>query len=245
MNDQPPSGWTEADSQTFLDIADVAVPGRREQLQTLLSLVPAGEDAAFAAVEVCCGEGLLSEGLLRRFGRCRLLALDGSATMLETARRRLRPFGRRVDVRLFDLDRPEWLGALPNPLRCVLSSLALHHIHGDAKRALFRQLAEKMEPGGALLIADIVEPASDVARRSFAAAWDEIARQQSLTLTGSLQTYERAIAEGWNAHAEAEPVAGETPSRLFEQLAWLDEAGFSAVDCFWMRAGLAVYGGYR
>jgi hypothetical protein len=34
------------------------------------------------------------------------------------------------------------------------------------------------------------------------------------------------------------------PDRVFEQLRWLEEAGFRAMDCFWMRAGHAVYGGY-
>jgi hypothetical protein len=35
------------------------------------------------------------------------------------------------------------------------------------------------------------------------------------------------------------------PSPLSEQLVWLREAGFASVDCFWLRAGHAVYGGYR
>ncbi|HEU4760458.1 MAG TPA: class I SAM-dependent methyltransferase [Dehalococcoidia bacterium] len=246
MADHPPSGWTEADSRTFLDIADVAVPGRREQMEVLLSLVPAAPDEAFTAVDLCCGEGLLSQELLRRFPNARLLALDGSETMLAHARERLTPFGARVEVRRFDLDRPEgWLDALPSPLRCILSSLALHHIHSEAKRALFGRLAGRLERGGALLIADVLAPASDLARRSFAASWNRIAREQSLALTGSLDTYERAVAEGWNANAKTEPVPGETPSRLFEQLRWLEEAGFAVVDCFWLRAGLAVYGGYR
>ena len=35
------------------------------------------------------------------------------------------------------------------------------------------------------------------------------------------------------------------PSPLFDQLAWLSEAGFEPVDCFWLLAGHAVYGGYK
>ena len=35
------------------------------------------------------------------------------------------------------------------------------------------------------------------------------------------------------------------PSCLSDQLVWLREAGFSVVDCFWMQAGHAVYGGYK
>jgi hypothetical protein len=32
---------------------------------------------------------------------------------------------------------------------------------------------------------------------------------------------------------------------LYEQLNWLSEAGFASVDCYWLRAGHAVYGGCR
>jgi hypothetical protein len=28
-------------------------------------------------------------------------------------------------------------------------------------------------------------------------------------------------------------------------LTWLSEAGFAVVDCFWLQAGHAIYGGYK
>ena len=89
--DQRPSNWTEADSHTFLDIGEVAVPSRAEQLEVLLSLVPAQRDEAFAAVDLCCGESAFSAGLLERFPHARVLVLDGSDTMLDRARQRLAP----------------------------------------------------------------------------------------------------------------------------------------------------------
>ena len=235
--------WNEETSRTFLDIADVAVPGRREQMEMLWSLVPAGVNDEFIAVELCCGAGLLTEGVLERFPRSRVLALDGSEMMLEEARRRLSRFGDRAEVRAIELDGWEWLGELPSSLRCVLSSLAIHHLDGGEKRRLFREICARLEPGGTLLIADVVKPASETARAAAAAAWHRVAREQSLAFSGSLETYERAVAEGWHPEAAADPI--DKPNRLYEQLKWLEEAGFSTVDCFWMRAGQAIYGGYR
>ncbi len=245
QTDPNPQTWTESDSQTFLDIADVAVPGRREQMEVLVSLVPAQPGDAFLAAELGCGEGLLSQLILERFPRCQLTAFDGSELMRAKAAGRLAAFGSRAEVLPFHLPDAAWLADLPSPLRCAVSSLALHHLDGTGKRRLFRDLAGRLEPGGALLIADVIAAGSDVVRRSFATAWDVIAREQSLALTGSLDTYEHAVAEGWNLHAETAPAPGETPSALFDQLKWLEEAGLSTVDCFWMRAGVAVYGGYR
>jgi len=92
------SGWTEADSRTFIDLADVAVPGRAEMFEMMSSLVPARRDEPFQAVELCCGEGVFAELLLERFSASRLLALDGSPTMLGKAQERLARFGDRVRI---------------------------------------------------------------------------------------------------------------------------------------------------
>ncbi len=237
--------WTEADSRTFLDLADVAVPGRKEQMELLLSLIPAQPSEAFLAADLCCGEGLLASRLLERYPQARLIALDGSPLMREQASKRLAAFRGRSTVRAFQLADLDWLASFTEPLRCVISSLAFHHLTPGDKRRLFQEVRDRLEPGGALLIADIVAPASENVRLAFRDLIDSIARQQSLTLTGSLEAFETLRKEGWNSFAEPEQPPGEIPSPLFEQLKWLEEAGFSAVDCFWMRAGIAVYGGYR
>ncbi len=41
------------------------------------------------------------------------------------------------------------------------------------------------------------------------------------------------------------PDESDKPSPLYHQLQWLEQAGFVAVDCFWMQAGHAVYGGFK
>ena len=61
--------------------------------------------------------------------------------------------------------------------------------------------------------------------------------------SGSYELRRRFEAEHWNYYRYPDPV--DHPSGLFEQLLWLREAGFAAVDCFWMYAGHAVYGGYK
>ena len=71
------------------------------------------------------------------------------------------------------------------------------------------------------------------------------AKEQSLALTGTLGAFETFQKEGWNGFVQSLQPPGEMPSRLFDQLKWLEEAGFSAVDCFWLRAGTAICGGFK
>jgi len=50
-------------------------------------------------------------------------------------------------------------------------------------------------------------------------------------------------SEAWNYYRFPDP--GDRPSPLVDQLAWLKEAGFAIVDCFWLQAGHAIFGGYK
>ena len=108
-------------------------------------------------------------------------------------------------------------------------------------------MAVQLEAGGALLLADIVKPATQQIADLFAQQYDEIVWMQSLAVRGDLSGYEQFRQMRWNyfAYDYGSLESYDQPSRLSDQLRWLWEAGFTQVDCFWMRAGHAVYGGYR
>ncbi len=72
----------------------------------------------------------------------------------------LAPFGERAELRLFRLEKPSWKYELP-PVGVFLSSLVLHHLDGSGKRELFTRLFSCLEPGGALLFADVMEPRTE------------------------------------------------------------------------------------
>jgi trans-aconitate methyltransferase len=235
--------WSETNSRTFLDRGRVFTPDRDGIARVIGDLIPAAPADAFVAVDIGCGQGWLSAAVLGRFPAARVLALDGSPAMLAAARELLAPFGGRADFRQFDLFDPAWPDRIGGPVRCLLSSLALHHLDGPAKRALYARLLPVLEPGGALLMADLIEPTSEPQRRHYARAWDEIVREQSLAFTGDLRAYEAFLAERWNLFDHPDPDV-DKPSTLPDHLRWLAEAGYVGVDAFWLRAGHAIFGGY-
>jgi trans-aconitate methyltransferase len=234
------SGWNESDSSNFIDHGRFFVPDREEQIETFLDVIPDPGDGLI--VELCCGEGLLSQALLDRFPRARVLALDLSPAMLEAARARVAGQGDRFSARQFDLADRSWR-RFSEPVHAFVSSLAIHHLDGDGKRELFRDLAAALALGGAVVIADLVEPATPGSRVLAARAWDEAVRRRSLDLAGNLEPYEEFLRQRWNLWAETEPDPVDKPSPLFDQLRWLEEAGLSGVDVYWMKAGHAIFGG--
>lgn len=241
--------WSEDASSHFLELGELFVPGRAEQINTLLDLLPALSDEAFTVVELGAGGGRLAQAVLEKYPYCRYIAFDGSKVMREHLARRLISFSNRLEIYPFELAEEAWRHTLPSPLRCVLSSLCIHHLTGSEKRQFFVDMMQSLETGGALLLADLVEPATQRIADLFARQYDEIVREQSIALRGNLSGYEQFSEKKWNYFAydygSTHPDAIDHPSRLSEQLRWLEESGFSSVDCFWMRAGHAIYGGYK
>jgi hypothetical protein len=235
-------GWGQDVSDLYRNIAPIAVPARAEQMAALLTLIPFTLDDAFYAVELASGEGRLSDALLRTFPRATVLALDGEESMRRATAARLSRHSGRGKVSAFDIMSTEWHPLLDG-VDCVLSSLCVHHLDGAQKQTLFNAAHQRTSERSALLLADLVMPARAEAAELFAATWDQSARQQSLTEVGDESLFGAFTRLEWNFYRYPDPF--DKPDRLFDQLLWLRAAGYDVVDCFWMQAGHAVYGGYK
>ncbi|MGH2409706.1 MAG: hypothetical protein ACRDGS_04960, partial [Chloroflexota bacterium] len=143
----------------------------------------------------------------------------------------------------FRLEDRSWLAALGADVRCFVSSLVIHHLDGPGKRALYRDLYADLDDGGAVLIADLVAPRGERERRCVARWWDAEVERQSLAFTGAHAVYQQFVDDHSNWYSYPDPM--DMPSTVAEHLEWLTEAGFAGVDVFWLRAGHAVYGGYK
>ena len=237
--------WDEGASAVYRQMAAVAVPARAEQTAAIVALMPFARNDAFRVVDVGAGEGALSATVLDSYPHSEVCALDGSESMRARTAARLARFERRAVVepfRLEDLD-GEWLDAIDGA-GAVVSSLCIHHLDGADKQRLFRQVWRRLDPGGALLTADVVEPVRQEAADFYAATWDRATEEQALAIDGSRDRYREFIRQRWNLYRYPDPEV-DKPSPVADQLRWLEDAGFEAVDCFWMRAGHAVLGGYK
>jgi SAM-dependent methyltransferase len=239
----PAGGWDETSSQAFIDYGRYFVPGREAQIAAFCDLV-APPDGPFDVAELCCGEGLLAEALLAHFPQCSVYGYDGSPAMLTRASERLVSYGERFRTRLFDLADRSWRRPEFCP-HAVVSSLAIHHLDGPQKQALFQDIYALLADGGVFLIADVIEPATPAARGLAARAWDEAVRRRAIELDGHAAGFAFFERARWNMYRYFDPDDIDKPSRLLDQLDWLGQAGFVDVDVFWMQAGHALFGGRK
>jgi tRNA (cmo5U34)-methyltransferase len=235
------SDWTEDDSATFRELGDIAVPRRSEMVATLVTAVPFGAEERFRIVEIGSGDGRLAHLLLACFPEATLLALDGSESMRHSTTARTSVFGTRIQVRAFELATPDWW-ELMRGADVVVSSMCLHHLNDAKKQYLYRAVADRLSERGALLVADLIEPLHASPRRLAAETWDAAAKMQA-DAAGVPDLFRRFVDGRWNHYWFPDQI--DHPSALFHHLVWLRHAGFLAVDCLWLYAGHAVYGGFR
>lgn len=237
------TGWNLEASQTFLDYGRYFVPDRDVQMQMIRDLIPEREQL-FHVIDLCCGEGLLSHAILARFSSAVAHGLDGAPEMLQRAREHLVQFGDRFIPQQIELADRTW--RRPSyPVQAVVSSLAIHHLDGAGKQALFRDVYNMLNHGGAVIIADVIQPTTERGWAVAAAAWDQAVRQRAFELDGNTEAAAIFEREHWNMYRYFDPADIDRPSSLFDQLQWLAAAGFTGVDVYWMRAGHAIFGGYK
>ncbi|MFP6740469.1 MAG: helix-turn-helix domain-containing protein [Alphaproteobacteria bacterium] len=242
-NDTDGQEWTETTSELFADYGEYFVPERDIQMETVCALIPDIPDAPHV-VEICCGEGLLSETILARLPGVMVHAYDGSPTMLAKTRGRLTGYEGRFETREMQIEDADWRQC-PWPVRAFVSSLAVHHLDGPGKLALFSDLTAALAPGGAVIIVDLVEPETTMGQAVSAKAWDDAVRNRSLELDGDLAAFEFFRDDQWNYYSDPNPDPVDQPSSLLDQLKWMQAAGLEHVDVHWLKAGHAIFSGRK
>lgn len=164
-------------------------------LEVLSRLELAGDETV---LDAGCGSGRVTEALIERLPRGRVIAVDASESMVRAARERLPG----ADVRVVDLLELE----LEEPVDAILSTATFHWIL-DHER-LFGRLRAALRPGGRLLAQcggagniDVLRGhANDVlAREPYAAAFAGF--RSPWNYAGPEETRERLLRAGF---AEAE-----------------------------------------
>jgi tRNA (cmo5U34)-methyltransferase len=235
--------WDEDTSSRYIDYARYFVPAREQQMKIIVDLLQGIANHGHV-LELCCGEGLLAEQILKAYPGAHYRGLDGSPHMLEQAGERLTPYVSRMKLEAFELADQGWR-KLKSPVQAVVSSLAIHHLDGPAKQLLFKDVYAMLELSGAFIVADMVEPASRAGCIVAADAWDEVVRQRSIKRGGDNAALEFFLNEHWNTYRYPDPDDIDHPSPLFDQMKWMELAGFVDIDVHFFLAGHALFSGWK
>jgi tRNA (cmo5U34)-methyltransferase len=237
----PAEIWKQrAVAEAFLNERSLLIPDRPRQLGVMLRVLRSAPRPPRRILDVGAGDGLLLATVLDAFPEATGVAVDFSPLMLEQARVRLAPFGRRATTREADLQTPAWQNGLNGPFDAIVSGFAIHHLSHKRKRVVYGEIHELLAEGGVFLNAEHVASATPRIEEMFNDAMSEHLFERRRQ-KGEAVTLEQVHRE----YLERPDRAANILASVEEQCQWLRAMGFREVDCFWKYFELALFGGIR
>ncbi len=216
-------------------------PIRGAQTAMVLRMIPQPIDAPMRILDIGAGYGALAMAVLSDRPNASAVCLDASEAMLTLGRERGAAFRGRIRFVRGSLATADWLSSVEGTFDAVISSRALHHFtENQRRRFIFKEAFSLVRPGGCFINADNVRAGTKSLGQRYRSARDEY-----------LDRFVRRSSEGKTNLAEVRAASPSTyhgphdNGYLEEELAWLKEAGFEDVDCFWKFATTVVYGGFK
>lgn len=216
-------------------------PIREVQTAIVLRMISQPIDAEIRILDIGAGYGALAAAVLNDRPNATAVCLDASEAMLDLGRERNSNLGSRIKFIQASLETPDWLNSVEGSFAAVISARALHHFtENQRRRIIFKEVFGLVGEGGCFINADNVraptKPLGERYRRARNEYLDRFVRESSGGKTNLAELRAAAPSTYHGPHNNG---------YLDEELAWLREAGFEDVDCFWKFTTTVVYGGFR
>ena len=241
MGDFKESSWNNEEfSKNYLEKADIYIVERRKMLSMISAFYMhfLKDRQMVYVLDLGCGDGVLTEELLKIDTSITATLVDGSHSMLKGAHERLRAYQNvhfieatfqeilhgNVELGIFDL--------------CV-SSLAIHHLNRENKALLFRYLFNHLKSGGFFLNLDVVLPPSEEIGGWYCVLW----KNWMQNMVDQFGVHDEKPDDIINRYKD--PASMNNPDTLEAQLTALKEAGFRDVDCYYKNGIFTIFGGRK
>jgi len=191
------------------------IPRYREQHDVILQLIPSETNANIKVLD--------SALILSAFPQAKVLAFDLAKNMLKACQTNLSAFRERLTLQQGNFAEDDFGSGYD----LVVSGLAIHHLDSAGKQQLFHKLFHSMNPGGILLIRDIVTGATPRLTEQYEQLWRQYMKANGEDDAAWFQKY----------------LEEDIPASVEEQTKGLAEAGFADAGCHWRYLNFAIFGG--
>lgn len=215
MNENEVGQFFDTLTGEYTEAIERCFPRYREMLWALLNYLPEGRQFQ-SVLELGCGTGNLSVLLRDAFPGAQLRLVDVSGESLTACRSRF------ADESAVEFEQQDFrqLSYGQGEFDLIVSSIAIHHLVAPEKQELFKNCRTWLAEDGVFSFADQCAGVTENVRNRHLQNWKELSFGAGTT-DDEWQMWQQHQAE--HDHHDTLP----------DQLKWLEQAGFSKVDCPW------------
>jgi tRNA (cmo5U34)-methyltransferase len=236
------SEWNEnRHVNTFIENADIYILERKRLFSIVKSfysyfLKNKIKNGQVKVLDLGCGDGTLTNELLKVNNKLEATLVDGSFDMIENAQQRLKSYSglnyiNKTFQELLEKDILEY------DFNLIFSSLAIHHLSSKGKESLFQFIFHHLKEGGFFLNVDVVRAPTEALESWYRKLWTEWIINNELKM-GSKESFQH-IPQQYKNNPD------NYPDKLENQLNVLKSIGFSQVDCYYKYGIFSIFGGKK
>jgi tRNA (cmo5U34)-methyltransferase len=203
------------------------IPCFNELYHTAIDIIPNDQKSDISILDLGAGTGLLSALVMEVFPQAHFTLVDISENMLDQAKQRFSSKNRNITYEIINfIEDP-----IPGKYDLIVSALALHHTPQVKLKPVFQKIYNALPDEGSFINIDQALGATPEIESKYQNVWERQARMKGCS------EEEIDIA---NRRMKADKTAP-----LRSQLQWLEEAGFSSIDCWYKNYRFVVYSGCK
>ncbi len=180
-------------------------------------------------LDICCGTGILTEKVAKRYPHAEFTGVDFSTEMLEIAKQRMKDYNFVVlETDVCDEEKMQTL----DEFDIIISSLGIHNIHGfKNKQKAINNIISHLKKGGQYITFDYIKGNNQ----------EEIEHFYEVQKLRLLETFNEQETQNWLDLLAEE----DDPETLADNFKLLKNAGLVECKVLWQKEFLAVWQGTK
>jgi tRNA (cmo5U34)-methyltransferase len=226
-------------AEDYDQVAPFLVPMYDFVQQEMIRLADLASLSRPRIIDLGAGSGLFLEKVLATCPHASCYWVDSSEGFLAVAKRRLEQYGEQVTYILSPME-GDWPVQIDGPVDRIFSMSAIHHLERQEKQALYARCFDLLADDGWFINGDEMKTFDESAYRASLAFWVRHVESQAACVPPSLldntQRWLRHF-DGWKRRnierIDRPKTKGDDLHEPFvDQVQWLKDIGYEAVDIF-------------